>query len=104
MDDALGMRGFECLGDLTPILDGRVDWNWTAEYLAFDQLQNQMVHVARLLQAVDRRDIGMIERRQHSRFSPEAGEPLGIIRECRWQRFYGDITTEARIVRPVHLA
>ena len=47
VDDAFAMRGFQRLGDLTCIVERLFDWYWTAEYLAFYQLQDQVVDVAR---------------------------------------------------------
>ena len=39
------------------------------ERLALDELHHERVHAARFLEAVDLRDVGMIERREHLRFA-----------------------------------
>jgi hypothetical protein len=44
----------------------------------FDHFEHEPAHAARLFEAVDRADIGVIERRQYSRFSLEAGATILI--------------------------
>ena len=63
-----------------------------------------MIDVARLLQAVNGGDVGMIERRQHARFLAETRQPIGVIRKGRRQDLDRDITTQAGIVRAIDLA
>ena len=46
-----------------------------------DQLQHQRADAVRLFEAVDRRDVRMIQRREHLRLALEAGEAIGIVRE-----------------------
>ena len=58
VDDALAMRRFQRLCNLTCIVKRRIDRYWTNEHLAIDQFKDQIVDVARLLQAVDDRNIG----------------------------------------------
>src|SRR5262245_9542994 len=89
---------------MTCVVERRVDWYWTAEYLALDQLEDQVVDVGRFLQTVDRRYVGMIERREHSRLVAEASHPFGVVGKCAREDLDRDITTETCIVRPVNLA
>ena len=52
----------------------------------------------RLIQAVNRADVGVIERRQNLRFPAEAGKPIRIVRERLGQEFQGDLAVECRVV------
>ena len=92
MDDALVVGGFERIGDLPRDVErgrrsapaptvGRARTRARAlgERLALDQLQNQDTRTSgRLLEAVDRAMLRMIERRQHPRFALEPRQPIGI--------------------------
>ena len=55
-------------------------------------------------EAVDVRDVRMIERREDFRFALEAGEPLGIRRDRGRQDLDGDLALQLRVGRPIHLA
>ena len=57
-----------------------------------------------LLQPMDRRDVGMIQRSQHLRFALETGEPLGIVRERFWENFDGNIAPELGVLRLIDLS
>ena len=48
--------------------------------LAFDELEDQGAHARRLLDAVDRRDVRVIQRRQRPCLSFEAGQSIRIAR------------------------
>ena len=52
--------------------------------LAFDELENQEANAVRFLEAVDRTDVGMVQRREHPRLALEPREPIGIARERTW--------------------
>ena len=47
----------------------------------FDVFQNEGGGVAAFFQAVDLRDVRMVERGQHLGFALEARQPLGVIHE-----------------------
>ena len=47
----------------------------------FDVFQNEGGGVAAFFQAVDLRDVRMIQRRQHLGFPLEAGQSLGVVHE-----------------------
>ena len=47
----------------------------------FDQLEDEGVHAVGFFEAVDRADVGMVQRREHLRFALEAREAIGIARE-----------------------
>ena len=66
MDDPLLVRRLERLGDLLRDRQRLVDGNRPprdpiGERRAFDQLHHQRVHAAGILEAVDLRDVRMIE-------------------------------------------
>ena len=96
MDDALLVRGLEAFGDLLGDGDGFAGGDRTAlqalgEVFAFYQLQREREDAVRLLEPVDRGDVGMIQRGEELRFAPEPRDALGILRERRgqdldWQR------------------
>ena len=91
MDDPLLVRGVERVGDLARDAERLGDRAAPAsassasrrlqsilERLALDQLEHQRAHLALLLEAVDLRDVGMVQRGENPRFALEAGEPLGV--------------------------
>ena len=58
----------------------------------------------RLFEAVDRRDVGMIQRRQELRLALEAREAVRIGGEELGQDFQRDVAIEPRVARAIHLA
>ena len=58
----------------------------------------------RLFEAVDRADVGMIQRGEHPRLALEAREPIGMARERARQDLDRDVAPELGVARPVHLA
>ena len=71
---------------------------------SFNQLQNQRPRVARLLQAVDRADVGMIERRQHLRFALESGQTFGVAGKGVWEHLDRHLPVKARVSGSIDLA
>ena len=59
---------------------------------------------AGFLEAVNRRDVGMIQRRQRLRLALEPRHAFGISGECVGQDLDRDLATEVRVCRPIHLA
>src|SRR5215510_4731929 len=99
MDDALLVRGFERLGNL-PCERQRLDERQRPardppiERLAVDELHDEEVPHAGLFEAVELRDMRMIERRESLRLALEARDPIGIGRERVRKNLHGDIATE----------
>ena len=57
------------------------------------------------LEAVDVRDVGMIQRRERLRFAREAREPIGIAaRTTSGRTLMRDVAIELRVARAIHLA
>ena len=86
MDDALLMRRLEGLGDLLGnrqrLLDrDRATGNPLRKIFPFDQLHDQRGAARAFLQAVDVRDVRVIQRGEHFRFALKPCEPVWISRE-----------------------
>jgi hypothetical protein len=71
MDDPLIMRGFESHSDLFR----------DRECLAVNQFENEKHLAVRFVEAVDRADVRMVQRRKYLRFTAEASNALGIMLE-----------------------
>ena len=67
--------------------------------LAGNQFHDQVMHAAGLFEAVDRGDVGMIQRRQHVRFALKAGQAFGIMRKRCGKNFDGHVAPELGVVR-----
>ena len=109
MDDALLVGALEGLGYLLRDDDCLVErqrpaLQSLAEVLAFHQLQHQEQLSARLLEAMDRRDVRVVERREQLRLAAEAGQPLGILRHLGGQHLEGHLAPELRVRGAVDLA
>ena len=108
MDDAFAVGRLESLGELTCDLQRLGNRNRSGreairERRAFDQLEDQCEPAVDLFDAVDCGNVGMIERGEQARFAFEARAPVRIVSEHRRQQLDGDIASEARIARTVHL-
>jgi len=83
MDDAEIVRRFEGFRNLTRNQQGLVDWQRAArdalrKIVTLDQFQNQRGHAIRFFQAVDVRDVRVVECGQDVRFATETCQPIGI--------------------------
>ena len=108
MHDPLLVRRLERPGDLTGDLEALVDRHRPAgdplgERVALDELEHERLDPSRLLEAVDRGDVGVVERREHLRLAPESGQPLGILRHRLGKDLDRDVAVEFGVPRPVHL-
>src|SRR6266545_2148617 len=72
--------------------------------LALDQLQDERSQSVALLDAVDRADVRMIQRREEACLALEAREAIRIGSERCGQDLDGDIAPKLRIARPIHFA
>ena len=109
MDDPLLVRFRERLGDLTRDHDRLVDGDRSAldsigERPAFDELEHQELRRTRSVEAVDRRDVRMIQCCEYLRLALEARDAIGILRDTVRQDLQRDVATELRIARAIHLA
>ena len=103
-DPTLVSRG-QPLGDLQEELDrllrrDRAAVDPIGERLPLDQLHDQKGSprlVVRGLEAIKRRDVRVVERRQDPRLPFEAGEALGIVRDLLQQQLDRDLSPESRV-------
>ena len=92
MNDPLLVRGFEGLGDLLRNGQGLVCrdgalCNALREVVALDEFHHERGHVARALEAVDRRDVWVIERREDFGFALESRQAIRVASKRRRQHF-----------------
>ena len=73
------------------------------QILALDELHHERVHAAGLLEPIDRRDVGMIQRRERLRLALEPRQAVGVRRERVRQDLDRDLAAERRVRRPIHL-
>ena len=86
MDDALLVRGFDGRCDLETNTDRIFNRHRPAcetfrEVLPFNEFKNDEPSAGVFLESIDRRDVGMIDRCQYTRFAFESCEPIVIAGE-----------------------
>jgi hypothetical protein len=74
------------------------------ERRAFHEFQDERVRAAGVLEAVDRRDVGMVEGGEHLRFSAEPCDAITIKREGLRQDLQREIAIELGVARAIDLA
>ena len=74
------------------------------ERRAVHELQHERLNAVRLLEAVDRRDVRMVERRKELRLSFEAGEAVRIEPEGFGQDLERDVPIQSGVAGPIDLA
>ena len=109
MDDPLLVRRFERFGNLPR--DGqrlverdRTERDALRQILALDELHHDRTHTATFLEAVDVRDVRVIDGRKRLGFAREPREPVGVAGKRVRQYFQRDIAIELRIARPEYFA
>jgi hypothetical protein len=85
-----------------------IEWEWTfgdavGESRAFDQFHDQRCHTVALLQAVDDRDVRMVQGREDFCFALEAGQSIDIGRGFG-ENLDGNSALQIRVDRAVDLA
>jgi hypothetical protein len=105
MHYAFFVRGFERLCYLTSDRQRlferqRPRFEPIGERRPFDQLHDDGV----VFQAVNHRDVGMIQRCEHLSFALEASQAVGMLCQRRGQNFYGNVAVELSVARTVDLA
>src|SRR4029453_12928719 len=108
MDDAEVVRGLERLRNLFRDRQGFVEWNGSTsdplrQILALDQFHDERAHASAFFEAVDRRDVRVVQRRESLGFASEPGEPVGVFGERLRQDLERDIAIEFRVARPEYL-
>ena len=110
MHDSVIVGGFERFCDLSS--DGRsvlqrkrTVHEPISQRHALDELENERrLNRARLLDSVNRTDVGMVERGEDLCFSFEAREALGIAREHLGKHLQRDVADKLRIASAIDLA
>ena len=108
MDDALFVRGFQRFRDL--LCDGqrlveresggsafggtRPTGDEVGERRSLDQFHHERAHAGGLFQAVDVRNVRVIQRGEHLRFAAEPREPIGIVRDGGQQDLDRDVAIQ----------
>lgn len=87
LDDALIMRRFERAGNLTSNQYRLVERNRAlgdsiGKRLALDQLEDERLTGAGILDAMNVRDVWMIQRGEHLRLALEPRDPVGVGGKC----------------------
>ena len=108
MDDALPVGRVECFGNLPRHLNGFVERQRSPgdallKRLALDDLENQETVPIDGFETMNRRDVGMIQRREQSRFPLQPRHPFFVIRERCRQHFDGHFALELAIPRTIDL-
>ena len=109
VDDALLVRGLERLGDLPRDGDRLGDGQPSplqalGQVLPFHQLEDEEGPAVRFFEAVDRRDVRVVERGEQLRFASESGQALGIGRHLEGQHLDRHLAVELRVGRAVDLS
>ena len=73
------------------------------QILALDEFHRERAHAVAVFEAVNLRDVRMVERRERLRFAREAREAIGVVGERVRQDFKRDVAVELRITRPIDL-
>ena len=109
MDDPLLVRRFERLGNLSRDRQRLVAGNRPArdslrQILAFDEFEHERLDAIGVFDAVNLRDVRMIERRKQLRLSAEPGETIRIVGDGGQQYLDCDVAIQLRVARAVDLA
>src|SRR5262245_49901967 len=109
MDDAGTVRGVERVGDLSGDGDRFQKRQRGATYaivqrVALDQLEHQGRCVAGVFEAVDCRNVRVIERGEQACFAFEARHTTGVGGEPRRQDLQRDLASQFRVARAIHLS
>jgi hypothetical protein len=58
----------------------------------------------RFIDAVNRTDVWMVERRKDLGFATKTREPFSVCGECCWEDLQRDVASELRVFRAIHFA
>ena len=109
MNDALLVSGFEGLGNLPGdgqrFVDGnRPEANAVSKRVSVHELQREGMDPVALLEAVDARDVRVIEGREHPGFALETRDSLGVCGEHLGQDLQRHTALQPGILRQLDLA
>jgi len=95
MGDALFVRRFERIGNLTRVVQRRFERLRTVERFSVHQFHHQCA----ILDRIDLRNVWMIQRRQHPGLAREPRHAVGVWREGLRQDFDGHVAAELSVGR-----
>jgi len=109
MNDAQLVRRFQRFSNLPRKRQCFIERNRPArdplrEILALDQFHHEGVQASRFLDRIDRRDVGVIERRERLRLALEPRHALRVVGERVRQDLDRGIAMQPCIARPIDLA
>ena len=109
MDDSFAMSSLEGIGDLPRDLNRRVRCHGTAaetpgQCRPVDELHHESVHTGRDLEAVNRRDVGMVQGGEQASFPLQARDALRIIGQRRRQHLDGNLPAQSHVEGSIHFA
>ena len=109
MDDAMRVRRVERIDDLPRNRQRIVGGDGAAcdafgKRGALDEFEDERRRLASIFDAVDGRDVRVVECGKHLGFASEAGEPIGVVRERRRQQLQCDVAPEPPVVGAMDLA
>ena len=109
MNDALFVSGLQCFSDLPRDGERFIDPDGAPrdpirERGSVHELQHERAYAVGLFEAVNMRDVRMIEGGECFRFALEPREPFGVARERLRQDLQRHITIQLRVARAIHLA
>jgi len=98
------LRAFSIVGALADANGfGKPHNNIAAADAPSNELHHESTNAAGFFNAVDMRDVRMIERRERLRFAREPHQPIRIVRKRVREDFERDLAIELGIARPIHL-
>jgi hypothetical protein len=103
------MRSLQSCGDLPANIDCLTDRETAAfqsggERFTFDEFQNKKSRAVDLVQIMNRRNIGMIQRREGDSFALKSGDLVGITAEFAGEDLDGDVAPQLSVAGAVHIA
>ena len=109
VDDIRGMGGVQCVSDLDPEPQHRLESEWTGGESVLQRRALQILHgdersSVLLADVVDRADVRMVERRCGPGFALKAAQGLGITRQIFGDELERNGTVKPRIFGFVHHA
>ena len=109
MDDVVLVRRVECVGNLSRDVQRLVERNRALgdairERRTVHQFHDERAYAIGLFEAVDRRDIGMVERGEDVRLTLEARQSVGVQRERIRQDLDCHVTLQLRVACAIHFA
>ena len=107
VDDALGVRGVERVGELNRHVEQRgkrhrTRGDFLVKALALEQFHRNECLALRSLDGVDRADIRMVQRRSRPRFQQKSIQRGLILQHLRRQEFQRHAPSQVQILRLVH--